>query len=131
MVCSLLISAFSYIKIYVRLRHQLLHAQGHVHQQQPAPSGVVANVARYKKTVSSIAWVQLGLFACYLPFSVSHIIVMLKISRNFFAIASYISLSLLYLNSSLNPILYCWKIRVVKQEVKVTIIQFKCCCQPN
>ena len=72
-LCSLLISAFSYIKIYVRLRHQLLHVQGHVHQKQPAPSGVVAtalNVAQYKKTVSTIAWVQLGLFASYCPFSV-------------------------------------------------------------
>ena len=134
MISCLLISAFSYIKIYGRLRHQLLHVQGHVHQQEPAPSGVVAtalNVARYKKTVSTIAWVQLGLFACYLPFSVSHIIVMLKISLNFFAIASYISLPLLYLNSSLNPILYCWKIREVKQEVKDTITQLNCCCKPN
>ena len=132
-VCSLLISAFSYIKIYVRRRHQLLHVQGHVHQQQPAPSGVVAtalNVARYKKTVSTIAWVQLGLFVCYLLFCFYFI--MLGTSGSFLAISFlYVSISLLYLNSSLNPILYCWKIREVKQEVKDTITQLNCCYEPN
>ena len=72
MLISLLISAISYAKIYFRLRHQLLHVQGHVHQrQQLPPNGVVPtalNVARYKKTVSAITWVQLGLIACYSPF---------------------------------------------------------------
>ena len=72
MLISLLISAISYAKIYFRLRHQLLHVQSHVHQrQQLPPSGVVPtalNVARYKKTVSAITWVQLGLIACYSPF---------------------------------------------------------------
>ena len=135
MVSCLLISAFSYIKIYVRLRHQLLHVQGHVHQQQPAPSGVVAtalNVARYKKTVSTIAWVQLGLFACYFPFIAVQVMEMFgfNFSIIYFAIL-YLPLTLLYLNSSLNPILYCWKIREVKQEVKDAITQLNCCCQPN
>ena len=137
MVSCLLISAFSYIKIYVRLRHQLLHVQGHVHQQQSAPSGVVPtalNVARYKKTVSTIAWVQLGLFACYSPFIAFSVMALFGFMINFsiiyFAIL-YLSVTLLYLNSSLNPILYCWKIREVKQEVKDTITQLNCCCQPN
>ena len=75
MLISLLISAISYAKIYFRLRHQLLHVQGHVHQrQQLPPNGVVPtalNVARYKKTVSFIAWVQLGLFACYSPLCIA------------------------------------------------------------
>ena len=134
-VFSLLISAFSYIKINVRLHHQLLHVQGHVDQQQPAPSGVVAtalNVARYKKTVSTIAWVQIGLFVCYFP--VSAFQVMVTFGLNFsmiFRTISYLFLTLLYLSSSLNPILYCWKIREVKQEVKDTITQLNCCCQPN
>ena len=37
MLISLLISAISYAKIYFRLRHQLLHVQGHVHQRQQLP----------------------------------------------------------------------------------------------
>ncbi|CAH3045799.1 unnamed protein product, partial [Pocillopora meandrina] len=99
--------------IYFRLRHQLLHVQGHVHQrQQLPPNGVVPtalNVARYKKTVSFIAWVQLGLFACYSPLCIT------LVSSHFVEFLDdniiYFFLCLLFLNSSLNPILYCWKIR--------------------
>ena len=75
MLISLLISAISYAKIYFRLCHLLLHVQGHVHQRQHLPpNGVVPtalNLARYKKTVSAITWVQLGLIACYSPFCIT------------------------------------------------------------
>ena len=133
MLISLLVSAISYAKIYFRLRHQLLHVQDHVHQrQQLPPNGVVPtalNVARYKKTVSIIAWVQLGLFACYSPFCIT------LISFYFEGfVVNYIFdffLCLLFLNSSLNPILYCWKIREVKQAVKDIIRQLSCCCELN
>ena len=133
MLISLLISAISYAKIYFRLRHQLLHVQGHVHQrQQLPPNGVVPtalNVARYKKTVSAITWVQLGLFACYSPFCIALISFHFEefLDDNIF----YFFLCLLFLNSSLNPILYCWKIREVKQAVKDTIRQLNCCCELN
>ena len=133
MLISLLISAISYAKIYFRLRHQLLHVQGHVHQrQQLPPNGVVPtalNVARYKKTVSAITWVQLGLFACYSPFCAT--LVLPHLFEFLDANVSYFFVCLLFLNSSLNPILYCWKIREVKQVVKDTIRQLNCCCGPN
>ena len=133
MLILLLISAISYANVHFRLRHQLLHVQGHVHQrQQLPPNGVVPsalNVARYKKTVSIIAWVQLGLFACYSPFCIALISFHFEdfLDDNIF----YFFLCLLFLNSSLNPILYCWKIREVKQAVKDIIRQLNCCCELN
>ena len=134
MLISLLISAISYAKIYFRLRHQLLRVQGHVHQrQQLPPNGVVPtalNVARYKKTVSFIAWIQLGLFACYSPLCIT--LVSDHFEEEFLDDnIIYFFLCLLFLNSSLNPILYCWKIREVKQAVKDTIRQLNCCCELN
>ena len=133
MLISLLISAISYAKIYFRLRHQLLHVQGHVHQrQQLPPNGVVPtalNVARYKKTVSIIAWVQLGLFACYSPFCIT--LISFHFEGSLEANVYYFFVCLLFLNSSLNPILYCWKIREVKQAVKDIIRQLSCCCELN
>ena len=133
MLISLLVSAISYAKIYFRLRHQLLHVQDHVHQrQQLPPNGVVPtalNVARYKKTVSAITWVQLGLFACYSPFCAT--LVLPHLFEFLDTNVPPFFLCLLYLNSSLNPILYCWKIREVKQAVKDTIRQLNCCCKLN
>ena len=98
MLISLLISAISYAKIYFRLRHQLLRVQGHVQQrQQLPPSGVVPtalNVARYKKTVSAITWVQLGLIACYSPFCAtlvpSHFVQVLDANVSYFWSNSFI-----------------------------------------
>ena len=134
MLLSLLISVFSYIKIYLRLRHHQLQVQGHVQQAQPPNEvAIPLNIARYKKTVSSIAWVQLTLLVCYLPFIVASMLIVYgqllgsSVGITYFRVA----LSILYLNSSLNPILYCWKIREVKQAVKDTIRQLNYCHLTN
>ena len=42
-------------------------------------------------------------------------------------IASEVSACLVFLSSSLNPVLYCWRIKDVKQEVKNIIRQCLCC----
>ena len=133
MLISLLISAISYANIYFRLRHQLLHVQGHVHQrQQLPPNGVVSsalNVVRYKKTVSVILWIQLGLFACYSPVCVY--LVSWHFEKFWDTNVIHYLICLLFINSSLNPILYCWKIREVKQAVKDTVRRLNCCCEQN
>ena len=134
MLLSLLISVFSYMKIYLHLRHHNLQVQGHVQQAQPPNGGSIPlNIARYKKTVSSIAWVQFALIVCYLPFVVSSMVIAYgKLLGSGVGMAYFrAALSILYLNSPLNPILYCWKIREVKQVVKDTITQLNCCCESN
>ena len=113
---SVVISVFFYTKIYLRLQqHQTLVE--HVHQGQFNP----LIVTQYKKTVYSIAWVQLAMVVCYVPFIISAIITMIKrwsgVSAEIFWTST---VTLLYLNSSLNPILYCWKITEVRQAVKDT-----------
>ena len=64
---SLIISIFSYTKIFFTLRHQQNQVQDHV--QQPNQTNQL-NIARYKKAVSTAIWLQLTLVACYLPYSV-------------------------------------------------------------
>lgn len=73
-IISVLTSVFSYTKVYRKLRqHQL---QAHTFPQgQPKGRLVPLNIARYKKSVSSVLWVQLALVICYIPFIV---VVMLK-----------------------------------------------------
>ena len=134
MLLSLLTSVFSYIKIYLHLRHHQLQVQGHVQQAQPPNGGAAPlNLARYKKTVSSIAWVQFALLVCYLPFSVvGMLFTYSKMLGGAVGIScTSIATLMVYLNSSLNPILYCWKIREVRQAVKDTIRQLNCCCESN
>ena len=117
-------SIFSYTKIFLTLRHNQIHAQGNVHQGQPSQT-VQLNIARYKKTVSSALWVQLALVVCYLPFA---IVAVLRLTGDTSAIivARFYSIALGLLNSSLNPILYCWKIREVRQAVQDTLRGLSC-----
>ena len=123
-ILCILTSITSYTRICLRLRHQQIHLQ----QQGQAPNGgeIPLNIARYKKTVSSIAWVQLALLVCYLPFSVVHILWFQDVLKLNLDIASDVTFSFLFLNSSLNPVLYCWKIKDTRKAVKDTI-KFNCC----
>ena len=121
----MLTSIFCYTKIYSSLRHHHVSVQSHIQQEQKSRERFLLNIARYRKTVSSVLWVQLTLVACYLP----HIIVvtMFAISgsrSSSLALTWAVTLSLVYVNSSLNPFLYCWKMREVRQAVKNTISQF-------
>ena len=120
----ILVSATSYSKIFLRLRHN--QTQVHQHRQQPNRGGIVLNIARYRMTVSTAVWVLVALVACYLPYSIVIAIVTIYGRSPFLDVIWEFTVTLVYLNSSLNPILYCWKIREVKREVKNTIRQLLC-----
>ena len=55
---SLVISIYCNTRIFFKLRHQQAHVQNHVHQQQANGGRNSLNIARYKKSVSSVLWVQ-------------------------------------------------------------------------
>ena len=118
---------FSYTKIFHTLRHNQIHAQSNVNQGQSSQT-VQLNIARYKRTVSSALWVQLALVVCYLPVAIREVLRLQRgVSASFLLVARFYTGTLVYLNSSLNPILYCWKIREVRQAVKDTLRGLFCC----
>ena len=123
---SLVISVFFYTKIYLRLQQHQTQV-GHVHQGQPNREGNPLIITQYKKTVHSIAWVQIAMVVCYFPFIICNIIIMIKGWWGASAENVWQStVTLIYLNSSLNPFLYCWKITEVRQAVKDTVKQLCC-----
>jgi len=128
-VISLITSLFSYTKIYLKLRQHQTQVQEYSNQGQPIGGGMPLNIVRYKKTVSSIAWVQLALVGCYLPYFIMSIL-RLSIATNgkLIEVLYLAAVTQIYLNSSLNPILCCWKIREVRQAAKDTLRQaFRVC----
>ena len=116
-----------YTKIYLRLQQHQTQVE-HVHQGQPNRQGNLLIIAQYKKTVYSIAWVQLAMVVCYVPFIISTTII--PLTKEWTGVTLDIvwasAVTLLYFNSSLNPILYCWKITEVRQAVKGIVKQFCC-----
>ena len=123
-LCSV-ISIASYTKIFRTLRHHQAQVQDHV-QQQPSQETAL-NMERYRKAVSSALWVQLALAVCYVPKFI--ILVVINHSKTYssrLVVIDAIASILVYFNSTLNPFLYCWRIREVRQAVKQTIQQALC-----
>ena len=127
-IISAFVSVFSYAKIFLNLRHHRVQAQQrHVCREQANDRGTPLNLARYKRSVHSIALVHMTLAVCFLPLVV-YLIMVTTNSESYFLVyiigpSSRISA---YLNSSLNPILYCWKIREVGRAVKRTVKRVCC-----
>ena len=84
------------------------------------------NMVQYKKVVSSIFWLQLTLVACYAPFLTVSLLRHTVLSGKTVYGLWLFTATLVYLNSSLNPFLYCWKIKEVRMAVKNTAKAFCC-----
>ena len=118
----LVTSTYSYTRIFINLHH---HRQDQV--QQPNKANQL-NIGRYRKAVSTALWLQLTLVACYLPYAISlTLLIHAKRSSSVLLVRNY-TFTLVFLNSTLNPILYCWKIDEVRQALKDTIRKVLCCC---
>ena len=120
-IISLCISIFSYAKIFLTLRQRQAQVQFQTGHER-ATGGILLNIARYKKSVSSVGWVQLALIVWYVPFYITCAIILLSGWRGMtvdFVMA--FGATLLYSNSSLNPILYCWKIKDVRRTMNTKV----------
>ena len=123
---SLVALICSYTKILSIFLHNQIQVHNHVVQGQPSQAIPALNIAQYRKVVYSALWVQGTLLVCYLPYWIAialtpaeGILISIYLARQY-------TVSLVYLNSSLNPLLYCWKIREVRQAVKDSIRQLYC-----
>ena len=116
---------FAYTKIFCTLRHNQIHVQNHVAQGQPSQA-IPLNIARYRKAVYSALWVQGTLAICYLPYNVAVVLTPRRGMPILIYLATNFTFCMVLLNSSLNPLLYSWKIREVRQAVKETIRQLFC-----
>jgi len=107
-ISLLITSIYCYAWIYLALRNRI---QAHV-IPQGQPNGISQlNLSWYKKTVSTALWLFAARLICYLPFGLVLLVeTMLSETPEPVVITVYFGLKLVYyLNSTLNPLLYCWK----------------------
>jgi len=115
------VSTICYVKICRTLRVQRKKVWATVSEGPPNERSQL-HVERYKKTVSSALWVHFTLLVCYLPYSI--VSGLKAITGETFADAEGFTATLIFFNSSVNPVLYCWRIKEVRQAVKETIRQY-------
>lgn len=68
LIC-LITSTFCYSKIYLKLRRMQALVQDSLHNLQPN-GGLLMNMARYKKSVSTAFLVHFALMTCYAPYTI-------------------------------------------------------------
>ena len=110
--CFLATTAINY-RIYVTLRR---HAnQIRAMQAQQAPQhGEMANIASLRKFAVGTLLVYLAFVICYLPDCCRLVIFAVSKTSTSKEILRLYTLTLWFLNSSLNPVIYCWKMRPVR-----------------
>ena len=111
----LVTSIYCYARIYLILRN---HIQAQIIPQSQKNGFSPLNLSRYKKTVSTALWIFAAMMFCYLPFGGILIVATLLELSGSLAVTNFLAMTLLYLNSTLNPLLYCWKIRELGNAVK-------------
>ena len=98
----------AYTKIFMSLRHNQIHGQNHVVQGQSSQVNTL-NIARYRKAVYSALWVQVTLVICYLPYVIAEALTPQRGMPLSTYLAREFTATLVCLNSSLNPLLCCWR----------------------
>ena len=119
-------STLCYSRIYCRLRHRQTQVHDHAQRGQVNGGAISLNIARYRKTVSSALWLQMASLACYFPWLITSLFSQFYAPGPSLDFVSSVAGTLFLFNSTLNPILYCWKMGCIRQAVKDTVRQFWC-----
>ena len=108
-----IITPILYFKIYsttARHANQIRTMQVDPTQQ----SGQVGDAARLRKSITGSFLVYLAFLLCYLPNFASFVANSILGPNDTVRICYIYSVTMVYLNSSLNPLIYCWKMRQVR-----------------
>jgi len=115
-VVGLVFIAMVYIRIYLAVRHH--NREIHTLQvQHGTQTGEKAHFAILVKSAFGTFYVYLLLLICYLP----HLICMavIEVYGTSIALKKFflLSMTLVFLNSVLNPVIYCWKMRHIRRVI--------------
>ena len=106
---------------YVRIYKVVKYHQNQIYSQNQLQNAQTREVLRQKKSAYNPIFVYLFFLVCNLPLLPSTILYMTNTSEISCFVAYYASLLLVFLNSSLNPLVYCWRYREIRQSVKSTV----------
>jgi len=121
-------SDFTSTKIFILLRRNQNQVNIRTLWQRQNETPPV-NASLYRNTVYIVLWVQVALLVCYLPYIITQVLITRRGPSLSLIVAWKYTGTLLLSNSSLNPFLYCWKMRAVKKAMKETIQQLFSSCK--
>ena len=112
-------------KIYVSVRHHVNQIQALQVQptaNQNGEAGTSLNTAGWRKFAIGTLLVYLAFLVCYLPNVCFLIVYLISGPSSSTTVLDLFSSTLLFLNSTLNPLIYCWKMRRIRLTI-LTILR--------
>lgn len=119
MVCLIVIALF-YFKLHLVVKYhteQLMAQQ--IQSRENNEELERLNAERQKRSAFMIFYVYLALLICYLPITIFNTLYFLGIEV--LPIVAVVCDILFVLNSSLNPLIYCWKIKHIRHTAKAIL----------
>ena len=113
---GLIITTMVYIRIYSVIRRHKNQIQA-LQVQQEAQADGEANFASLIKSAVGVSYVYLVFLVCYIPYFISLVAREINGPSTVMKRLSLFSFTFLFLNSSLNPVIYCWKIRHIRHAL--------------
>ena len=118
-VIAYVLTTLAYVRIYKVVRYH----QNQIYSQNQLQNAQVRETHKQRKSAYNSLFVSVVFLACYLPLLPTRILYLTNTSEISFLEAYFASIFLIYLNSSLNPFIYCWRYPEIRQSVKSTVKQ--------
>ena len=116
-ILCLVTSGLLFFKIYLAVRRH----RNQIHALQAHTCSQIANVARLRKSAIGTFYIYLVFLKCYLPNFCSLAVTATSEFSTGVKVFVIWSISLMLLNSSLNPVVYCWKMRHIRHAILDTL----------
>lgn len=116
---SIVVTSSCYFRIYRTLR--VLNTKISSHKAPRTRPRHVLNMALYRRSVNSMLGVFGLLLACYIPYFCVLLIVAFRGYSSSVVLATNLTSLVIFLNSSLNPFVYCWRIKEIRLRVMSVI----------
>ena len=132
-VCLATTTFFNYkINLAVRRHTNQIQALQLQLQEEPQNGENAANSASLRKSALGAFYLYLLFLLCYLPNICSYIFMTIYGSGTTIRGLFVCTLTLIFVNSSLNPLIYCWKMRHVRHAImdilrKILTLKESCC----
>lgn len=112
----ILVSAFCYIRIYrIVRRHQIQIQAQQQAAQQNTTEGDNSNMVRMKRSALNTFIFYIAMVLCYFPITIS--LCAASITSKDLPEVWHLADTVVFLNSSVNPLLYCWRLGEIRKAV--------------
>jgi len=124
-IAGLLLTAVAYFRVYKVVRYH----QNQIQNQLQLTNAKAVELHRERKSAFNSLFVFVVFLACYLPNLCLELMLLTYGLQPPLLIAEQVTFFLVLLNSSLNPLVYCWRYREIREIVKSTVkILFRINC---